>query len=382
MVSLLTSEQQARYREFQQFVKTSVEPDAHRWDSQGEIPLAIISELARRGYLGSTIPSEYGGQGWDYVTFGLLNEALGRGCSSLAGLITVQTMVVMTLLKWGTDKQRSRWIKPLANGETIASFALTEPNVGSAIQSIETAFTQDGDSYMLNGCKRWISGGQIADLFLVFGRMENKSIACLVPKDTPGLVITPIDTMLGFRAARLAQIDFSGVRVSAEDLVGKPGFALSHVAPIGLQYGRLSTACSALGLLRACFEESVAYASTRQISGRRIGEEGMIRSLITQIGADLQAANLLCYSACKAEDGHLPETFEKTMVAKYFTSRAAVRAASNAVQIRGASGCHESSPVARLYRDAKIMEIIEGTTQIHEQVLGRIFIQKAPKAHK
>lgn len=382
MVSLLTSEQQARYSEFQQFVKTSVEPEAHRWDSQGEIPADVISELARRGYLGSTIPSEYGGQGWDYVTFVLLNEAFGRGYSSLTGMITVQTMVASTLLKWGSAKQRSQWIERLAKGETIAAFALTEPNVGSAIQSIETTFTQDGDGYVLNGCKRWITGGQIADLFLVFGRMADRSMACLVSKDTPGFLITPIDTMLGFRAARLAQLDFSGVKVSAEDLVGKPGFALSHVAPIGLHYGRLSTASSALGLLRACFEESIAYSSARKISGRTIGEEGMIRSLIAQMGADLQAANLLCYSAGKAEDGHLPEAYEKTMLAKYFTSRAAVRAASNAVQIRGASGCHESSPVARLYRDAKIMEIIEGTTQIHEQVLGRIFIQKAPKAHK
>jgi len=297
-------------------------------------------------------------------------------------MITVQTMVASTLLKWGSAKQRSKWLERLAKGEAIAAFALTEPNVGSAIQAIETTFTQDGDGYVLNGCKRWITGGQIADLFLVFGRMADKSMACLVSKDTPGFVITPIDTMLGFRAARLAQLDFSGVKVSAEDLVGKLGFALSHVVPIGLHYGRLSTASSALGLLRACFEESIAYSSTRKISGRTIGEEGMIRSLVAQMGADLQAANLLCYSAGKAEDGHLPEAYEKTMLAKYFTSRAAVRAASNAVQIRGASGCHESSPVARLYRDAKIMEIIEGTTQIHEQLLGRIFIQKAPKALK
>jgi alkylation response protein AidB-like acyl-CoA dehydrogenase len=259
---------------------------------------------------------------------------------------------------------------------------LTEPNVGSAIQSLETTFVQDGDNYILNGCKRWISGGQIADLFMVFGRCENKSLACLVSKEAPGLAITPIETMLGFRAGRLAQIDFSGVKVPAEDLVGKPGFALSHVAPTGLQYGRLSTACSALGLLRGCFEESIAYASSRKIAGRRIGEEGMICSMITQMGTDLQAANLLCYSACKAEDDHLPETFEKTMVAKYFASRAAVRAASDAVQIRGASGCHEGSPAARFYRDAKITEIIEGTTQIHEQVLGRIFLHRAPRARK
>jgi glutaryl-CoA dehydrogenase (non-decarboxylating) len=382
MTRLLTVEQRARYKQFQEFVKTDVEPAAARWDIDGKIPQDVISEVVRRGYVGSSVPLEYGGQGWDVVTFGLLNEALGRGSSALAGLITVQSMVAMTLLKWGSCEQRARWIEPLARGKMIGAFALTEPNVGSAIQSLETTLVRKGNVYVLNGCKRWISGGQIADLFLIFGKSENDPVACLVSRDAPGLTITPIEQMMGFRAARLAQVDFSDVQVSAGDIVGKPGFALSHIAPVGLQYGRLSTACSAVGLLRACFEESIAYASTRKISGKRIGEEGMICSLIAQMGTDLKAASLLGYSACNAMDGHLPDAFEKTMIAKYFSSRAAVKAASDAVQIRGASGCHESSPVARYYRDAKIMEIIEGTTQIHEQMLGSIFLHKAPRAHK
>ncbi len=382
MISLLTSEQLAHYQEFQEFAKTDVEPFASEWDTNQEIPRTAILQLAKRGYLGSTIPLEYGGKGWDMVTFGLLNEAIGRGASSLTGLITIQAMVSMTLLKWGTVEQRAKWLKPLAGGEIIGSFVLTEPNVGSAIQSIETSFKKDGEKYVLHGTKKWISGAQIADVFLVFGKLENNPLACLVSRDAPGLEITPITDMMGFKAACLAQIDFNSVAIPSNDIVGKPGFALSHVAPIGLQYGRLSTACSALGLLRACFEESIAYASTRRISGKRLGTEGMICSLIARMGTDLHAAGLLCNSACRAEDEHLPEAFEKTFVAKYFSSRAAVNAASNAVQIQGASGCHESSPVARYYRDAKIMEIIEGTTQIHEQILGMTFLHKARKLRK
>ena len=273
---LLTDGQLARYREFQEFVKTCVDPEGGRWDSEGQIPDAVVRQMAKQGYLGSTVPVGSGGQGWDYVIFGLLNEALGRGMSSIAGLVTVQAMVAMTLLKWGSEAQRAQWIGPLAKGEIIGAFALTEPNVGSAIQSLETTFTRSGDGYVLNGRKQWISGGQAADVFLVFGRSDKGSVACLIAKDTSGLTIAPVEQMMGFRAARLAELDFAGVEVRESDLVGKPGFALSHVAATGLQYGRLSTACSALGLLRACFEESIWYASTRKISGKRVGEEGMI----------------------------------------------------------------------------------------------------------
>jgi alkylation response protein AidB-like acyl-CoA dehydrogenase len=261
----------------------------------------------------------------------------------------------------------------------IGAFALTEPGAGSDLQSLVTQFTQNSDdkSLILNGTKQWISCGQFASLFLVFGTLGQGSVAALVPGDIPGLTVRPIVDLMGFRAAGLAELHFKDVKVPSTSLVGKPGFALSYVAPFGLQYGRISTACSALGLLRGCFEESIAYAATRKIGEKTVGDFGMIRSLIARMGADLEAASLLCHSACRAEDEHVPEAFEKALLAKYFTSTAAVRAASDAVQIRGASGCHGSSPVSRYYRDAKIMEIIEGTTQIHEDLLGKIFVAQA-----
>ena len=268
----------------------------------------------------------------------------------------------------------------VAKGEIIGAYALTEPACGSAIQSVETSFREEDDKFILNGEKKWISYGQLAGVFLVFGKIDEKPLACMVPKEAEGFTVKPIKHMMGFKAARLAQISFNEVEIRSENIIGKPGFALSYVAPIGLQYGRISTACSALGLLRGCLEESAAYASIRKIVDRKLGGIGMIRSLIARMGTDLQAAGHLCYSACRAEDDHSPEAFEKTLMAKYFTSRAAVRAASDAVQIRGASGTHGSSPVARYYRDAKIMEIIEGTTQVHEQLLGKLFVDKAPKA--
>lgn len=379
MINLLTNIQKELYEEFRRFIKTKVEPYASNWDQNEEIPDDFISLLGKSGYLGSNIPAEYGGKGWDFVTFGLLNESVGRGISSLTDLLTIQAMVSMTLLKWGTQVQKDKWLNPMAKGEIIGAFSLTEPNVGSAIQNLETKINKRGDKYILNGCKRWTSYGEKADIFLVFGKDEDKSIACLISKDVPGLEINPIKNMMGFRAAHMAQLNFSNIEIPESDIVGKPGFALSHVASIGLHYGRISTSCSALGLLRACFEESVIYSAQRKIGEKFVGDEGMIRSLIARMGTDLQAASLLCYSACKAEDERTPDVYEKVQMAKYFTSRAVVRAASDAVQIRGASGCQESSPVARYYRDSKIMEIIEGTTQVYEKILGKTFVDKAAR---
>jgi alkylation response protein AidB-like acyl-CoA dehydrogenase len=378
MQYLLTEQQKARHGDFKTFVNQNVEPFAEKWDREQRIPQAVIGMLAKLGYLGCSLPPQHGGHGWDTVTFGLLNEALGRGSSSLNGVLTVQTMVSKALLKWGSVEQIQKWIPMLAQGEIIGAFALTEPGGGSYVHSLATEFTDSrGDSLVLNGAKKWISCGQFASLFLVFGKLGDRSLACLVPRETPGLEVEPIHDLMGFRAAGLAKLTFNNVEVPPANLVGKPGFALSHVAPVGLHYGRISTACSALGLLRGCFEESVTWAATRKIGNQPLGDIGMIRSLIAAMGTDLEAGSLLCHSACRAADENLPEAFEKAVMAKYFTSRAAVRAASDAVQIQGAAGCQASSSVSRFYRDAKIMEIIEGTTQIHEHLLGGIFLGQA-----
>jgi alkylation response protein AidB-like acyl-CoA dehydrogenase len=377
MRHLLTDQQAVRQEDFKSFVTSNVEPFAERWDREQSIPDSVISLLAKSGYLGCSLPPRYAGQGWDAVTFGLLNEALGRGSSALTGVLTVQAMVSMALLKWGTTEQKQKWLPPLAKGEMIAAFALTEPGAGSEIQSLATGLVPEGDHFVLNGHKKWITCAQIAGLFLVFGKLNQRPVACLVARDTPGLHVEPIRDMMGFRAAGLAELHFHDVKVPSANLVGKPGFAFSHVAPVGLQYGRISTAWSALGLLRGCFEESIAHAAMRKIGNNTVGDIGMIRSLIARMGTNLEAGSLLCHSACRAADDHYPEAFERTLIAKYFTSRAAVRAASDAVQIIGALGCHGSSPVSRYYRDAKIMEIIEGTTQIHEHVLGKMFVAQA-----
>src|SRR5437764_3708672 len=371
MQQRLTDSQKSKHEEFKSFVALNVEPFAEQWDRDQRIPDSAISKLAQSGYLGCSLPPDYGGQGWDVVTFGLLNEAFGRALSALTGVLTVQAMVSMALLKWGTVEQKRKWLPPLAKGKMIGAFALTEPGAGSATQSLATEFTRnnEGDHLLLNGSKKWISCAQFAAVFLVFGTLNQRSAACLVPRETPGLRIEPISDLMGFRAAGLAQLHFQDVQVPSANLVGKPGFALSHVAQVALHYGRISTACSALGLLRGCFEESIAHAAMRKIGDKTVGDMGMVRSLIARMGTDLEAASALCHTACRAEDDHRPEAFEKTLMAKYFTSRAVVRAASDAVQIQVSAGCHGFSAVSRYYRDAKMMEIIEGSTQIRGDIV-------------
>jgi len=376
----LTPCQQAKQKEFACFVARNVAPFAESWDREQRIPPHVLAQMGRAGHFGGHLPRGHGGQGWDLVTFGLLHEAFGRGSSALAGVLTVQSMVCAALLKWGTPEQHRAWLAPLARGKIFGAFALTEPGAGSAMHTMQAKLVHAGDGFLLQGTKKWISCAQFASLFLVFAKLGEQPAACLVPRESPGLRIEPITELMGFRAGGLAIVHFEDVPVRRENLLGRPGFALSHVAPVGLQQGRLSTACSALGLLRGCFEETTAYAATRALGAKTAGELGMVRSLIARMGVDLEAASALCLEACRAADERLPQAIEKTLIAKYFASRAAVHAASDAVQVRGASGCHASAPVSRFYRDAKILEIIEGTTQVHEDLLGGIFVDRAARA--
>ena len=379
MKTLLTDAQAGRYAEFQAFAAESVAPFAAAWDRAEQIPAAAVQQLAATGYLGALVPEEYGGPGWDVVTFGLLNEALGRADSAYTGMITVQAMIAMALLKWGSPLQRDRWLRPLARGEIMGAIALTEAAGGSDLSSLALEFRRsaDGSQFILSGEKRWVTSSQMAGIFLVFGKADGQSVAGLVPRESPGFEIEPIQDLMGFRAAGLAKLTFRDVVIPAEYLVGKPGFAVSHVAPEALHFGRISTACSALGLLRGCLEESAGYAARRRVGKRALREMGMIQTQLARMGSDWEAAQLLCWIACRSQDERRPEKFRQAFTAKYFTSRAAVRAASDAVQIFGAAGIHESNPVARFYRNCKIMEIIEGTSQIHERVLSQEHVHDA-----
>jgi len=374
-IQLTTQQREARCQ-FKAFVDEEITPHANQFDQEERTPIQIIKNLAQKGYLGVLLPKARGGSGMEMITYGLLNEEIGRGCSSLRSLLTVHNMVAQTLLKWGSKFQKDYWLPKLASGEVIAAFALSEPSVGSDAKSVETTAIVSGDSYILNGQKKWITYGQIADVFLVFAQYENKPSAFLVEKNSPGLSIKPIFGMLGVRASMLAELHLNDCRIPRENIVCRQGFGFSHVASSALDYGRYSVAWGCVGIAQACLEACIQYTSQRKQFGVYLKEHQLIRRMITEMIANVKAARLLCYQAGYLKDIGDPKSIMETSIAKYFASTIATKVANDAVQIHGGNGCSSEYPVQRYLRDAKIMEIIEGSTQIQEITIAEYGYQQ------
>ncbi len=362
--------------EFKAFVDQKVAPFADEFDRKEQMPAELIRTLGQRGYLGASVPGEYGGAGMDAVTWGLLCEEISRGSASLLSLLTVQSMVIQALAKWGSDAQKQRWLPQLASGERIAAFGLTEPDVGSDAASVETIATRDGDDFVLTGEKRWISFGQVADLFLIIGKVEGQSAAFLIERGTAGFQTEPISGMLGFRSAMLAELHIEQCRVPAANLVGRIGFGFSHVAGAALDQGRFCIAWGCLGLVQGCVHACLEYTSARRQFGTSLKSHQLIQEMVADMLVHAKATRLMCYKAAYNKDRGDPSLIMESSIAKYFASRAAVKVALDAVQIHGANGCSDKFPVARYLRDAKIMEIIEGSTQIQQMIISKYGYQE------
>ena len=362
----LSAQQKNAKTEFRAFVNQEILPNAGNWDKQEFTPPQLIKKIAESGFLGAILPQEYGGKGMDMVTYGILNEEIGRGCSSVRSLLTVHNMVSQALYKWGNKSQKEYWIPKLASGEIIAAFALSEPNVGSDAKSVETTATLAGDAYILNGQKKWITYGQIADVFLVFAKCEDKPTAFLVEKNSPGLCVKPMSGILGIRASMTAELHFDNCHIPVENNIGKLGFGFSYIASYALDYGRYSVAWGSVGIAQACLEACIKYTNERKQFGVYLKEHQLIRQKITQMIANVKAARLLCYQAGYLKEINNPNSITETSIAKYFASTVATKIANDAVQIHGGNGCSSEYSVERYLRDSKIMEIIEGSTQIQE----------------
>ncbi|MBE9224520.1 acyl-CoA dehydrogenase family protein [Phormidium sp. LEGE 05292] len=372
----LTTQQKQAQSEFKAFVNEEIIPHANQYDRQEHTPNELIEKLAQKGYLGAALPKDKGGRGMDAIAFGLLNEEIGRGCSSLRSLLTVHNMVSQALLKWGNRFQKENWLPKLASGEVIAAFALSEPNVGSDAKSIETTATRAENFYILNGQKKWITYGQIADVFLVFAQNEGKPTAFLLEKNSPGLTIKPIFGMLGTRASMLAELHLNGCKIPLENLVCRQGFGFSHVASSALDYGRYSVAWGCVGIAQACLEACIQYTNQRQQFGVYLKEHQLIQQMIAEMLVNIKASRLLCYQAGYLRDNGDPKSIMETSIAKYFASITATKTANKAVQIHGANGCSSEYSVQRYLRDAKIMEIIEGSNQIQQITIAEYGYQE------
>ncbi len=372
----LTAQQQRTQTLAREFARAEVAPLAREADETRAFPLHLVKRMGELGLLAAPVPTDYGGAGLDYVSTALIYEELGWADSSVRGFLAVHCgLVSMCIHDRGTEEQRRRYLPKLATGERIGCYCLTEPNAGSDAASMETTATEDGDDYVLNGQKIWITNGNIADVAIVFAtrnRAERHKGICafLVETDTPGFHREPMAGIeLGHRASDHATIRFDNCRVPKANLLGAAGDGFK-VAMNALDHGRLGVAAGAVGVHQACLDACLDFARTRQQFGQPIGNFEMIQQVITDMAADLEAARLLTYRAAWLKDQGSRSTRE-TSVAKLFATEAALEAASQAVLLHGGRGYSNQYPVERYYRDIKGLQIYEGTSHIQRIVIAR-----------
>ncbi|KTD76564.1 acyl-CoA dehydrogenase family protein [Legionella waltersii] len=357
---------------FNEFIEKSLHPLSKMFDEQQSIPRHFLSTMATHGFFGACIPKQFGGQEWDELTIGLMHEAFAKELCSLANILTVCGMVNRTLMCFGSTIQKQTWLPRIATGETLVALALTEANIGSDLEHVETKLSDSEDGYNLSGSKRYITLGQLADLFLVLANYQGKPTTVLVERNTPGLKVSPMNDFLGLRSNMLAEIFFDDCPIPKAQVLGRIGMGLTHVTQTALNEGRYTTAWGCVGLGQACVDAARDYTHLRKQFNRALEEHQLIQKMMTEMIVHVKAARELCFYAGELRLQGNPAYLAETLVAKYAASKMAVLVSNHALQIFGAVGFDESYPVARYYRDAKVMEIIEGTSQMHEILIPKL----------
>ncbi|MGP3948901.1 acyl-CoA dehydrogenase family protein [Streptomyces sp. 7N604] len=371
----LSEEQEAVRRLAKDFTDREIVPNAVAWDRAESVDRGIVKTLGDLGFLGLTIPEEYGGSGGDHLAYVLVTEELGRGDSAVRGILSVSLgLVAKTIAAWGSEEQKRAWLPRLCSGEAVGCFGLTEPGTGSDAANLTTRAVRDGDDYVIDGTKMFITNGTWADVVLLFARTGqepgHKGIsAFLVPTDTPGLTRREIHGKLGLRGQATAELILEGVRVPASAMIAPEGKGFS-VAMSALAKGRMSVAAGCVGIAQACLDAAVRYAGEREQFGRPIARHQLVQELISDIAVDVEAARLLTWRVADHIERGLPFATESS-VAKLYASEAAVRCANNALQVFGGYGYIDEYPAGKLLRDARVMTLYEGTSQIHKLLIGR-----------
>lgn len=351
------------------FVDEVVAPRAAEFDRAGRIDPIMVSEFADRGLWGAVLSAADGGTGAGMVAFARAHEEVGRGCSSMRSLLTVHSMALYALDRWGTEPAKRRWQADMVTGAVLGAFCLTEPEAGSDFAALQATAERDGDEWVIDGHKLWVTGGQLADVLLVFARTERGPAAFLVDAASPGIRRIPVSHITGTRGSQVAEIVFENCRVGADTIIGPEGMGLAIATGV-LDIGRFSVAAGCVGILQACLRACVSYANTRHQGGSLLREHQLVQQMISTIATNTRAARLLVHEAAQLKDAGSPDTIMSTCIAKQFAATSAVAAANDAVQLHGARGCSDEYPVGRYLRDAKVMEIIEGSTQMQHVLIA------------
>ncbi|MCG7527968.1 acyl-CoA dehydrogenase family protein [Streptomyces sp. OfavH-34-F] len=371
----LSEEQEAVRQLARDFVARDVAPYAAEWDRSENVDKSIVKKLGSLGFLGLTVPEEYGGSGGDHLAYCLVTEELGRGDSSVRGIVSVSLgLVAKTVAAWGDEEQKRHWLPRLTSGDAVGCFGLTEPGTGSDAAGLATRAVRDGADYVVNGSKMFITNGTWADVVLLFARTDDTPghrgiSAFLVPADTPGLTRRTIHGKLGLRGQATAELVLQDVRVPASALLGPEGKGFS-IAMSALAKGRMSVAAGCVGIAQAALDAAVGYAGQREQFGRPIAGYQLVQELISDISVDVEAARLLTWRVADLVDRGRDFATAASQ-AKLFASEAAVRAANNALQVFGGYGYIDEYPVGKLLRDARVMTLYEGTSQIQKLIIGR-----------
>ncbi len=375
----LTEEQTAMRKLVRDFAKKEIIPHAASIDDKDEFPRAIIRKMADLGLLGLPIPEEYEGVGADYMSYMLAIEEISYASAAVGVILAVHTSVgTLPILHFGTPEQREKYVAKLATGEMIGAFALTEPGAGSDAKGIQTRAVRDGDTYVLNGSKVFITNGGEADVYNVFAKTDpakgSRGItAFLVERGTPGFVIGHKERKMGLNGSATAQLLFDDMRISVNQRLGEEGEGF-RIAMSQLDGGRIGIAAQALGIARAAYDTAVAYVMERRQFGRPIAEFQAIQEMLADMATGIEAARLMTYRAVSLRARDLPCTLEASM-AKLYTTDMAMRVTTDAVQLLGGYGYTKEYPVERFMRDAKVTQIYEGTNQIQRIVVAKALTQ-------
>ena len=379
----LTEEQAAVRALAAEFVDREIVPNAAAWDRAEQVDRGIVKKLGDLGFLGLTIPEEYGGSGGDHLAYVLVTEELGRGDSSVRGLVSVSLgLVAKSIAHYGTEEQKQRWLPRLTSGDALGCFALTEPGTGSDAGNLSTRAVREGDDegdgWVLDGSKMFITNGTWAEVALVFARTGgsdpeqagHKGVsAFLVPTDSPGLTRRTVHGKLGLRGQPTAELVFEGVRVPHSAMLGAEGKGFG-VAMAALAKGRMSVAAGCVGIVQASLDAALGYAGQREQFGAPIAGHQLVQEMLADIKVELDAARLLVWRVADLIDRGLPFATESS-VAKLYASEAAVKASNTALQVFGGYGFIDEYPVGKYVRDARVMTLYEGTSQIQKLLIGR-----------
>jgi butyryl-CoA dehydrogenase len=374
----LTDDQRAVGALAAEIAQREIAPSIAQWDREHTFPRELYTKLTDAGIMGIIVPEAYGGVGADYISYALAIEELARVDAGTAVTVSVHSMICAAVARLGNDAQKQRWLPQLATGDTIAGFALTESDAGSDAAALRATARRTSDGYVLNGRKQWCTNGSycnvVMGMFRTGGPGPKGVSAFLIPRDTGGIVVERITDKLGIRTSNTCDLAFEDATIGADALLGSEGDGFGG-ALTALTSGRIGIAAQAVGILAACLDESVRFARERTAFGRPIGAFEGISFKIAQMAMDLDAARLLVYRAAALADAGRPFSIEASK-AKLFASTAARKHASEALQIHGGYGYTTEFAVERHYRDAKITEIYEGTSEIQQIVIARSLLGK------